>query len=225
MIGSDACAGRLTFTGTRSDSLVVNDAGAFSGSSYAALNHAAFGSGNPFTVTLSRPLAVGDTAFIEENGLLGGGTVGIDQERDIKVGVCPAGPPPPPPPPPVPPTDAQVKAALKTQLAAAAKALKKHKLRALAKQEHLTLAFAFPDAGTIKLTLTAKTGKRTITIGGGRKTASAASAGKVTVKFTSQGRKLLRHARKLTVTLRGSFSRTRAGTKTQSATATAALKR
>jgi hypothetical protein len=222
-IGADACAGRLTFTGTRSASQTTEDAGAYTGSFYGTQNHAAFGDGSSFTVTLSRPLALGDFAFVVTDGLANSGSLSVGQYREVKVGACPASPPAPSPAKPLiapqGPTDAQVAAALKASLASTARSLKRLKLRTLAKKTRFALPFTVPAAGTLDVTLTAKG----VTIARGSKKITQAGKVKVTLKLTSKGRKQLRRSHRLTLTLKEKLSRP--GKAALSASITAALKR
>jgi hypothetical protein len=229
-IAADACAGRSTFSATRSADHEVYDAGAFTpGAGYGTSNRAIFGSGNPFTVTLTRPLAAGDVAFVATQGLQSGGDVGVGSERDVKVAACPPTTGPVAPTiTAVTPTDAEVLAKLKAALATAARRLKAQKTAKLARRKSLALPFAFSEPGTVKFTITApgtKKKAKAVTVGSGAKTAAVTGTAVVTVKLTAVGRKLLKRARKVTLTLKATFTPKRAGAKAQTASARAVLKR
>src|SRR4051794_21369369 len=77
-IAPNACAGRTTFTATRTSSHAVSDAGAYPGGNSYALNRAIFTQDNPFTVTLTSPLVTGDTVFVATQGLQTSGAVGVE---------------------------------------------------------------------------------------------------------------------------------------------------
>jgi hypothetical protein len=230
-ISADACAGRTAFSGTRSSDQVLVKAGAFTpNSGYGVDNRAIFTSGNPFTVTLTRPLAVRDVAFAVTQGLQSSGDVGVESQRYVNVGACPPAPVPPVQPggSSAAPTDAQVLAKLKTALAAAARRLKAQTTAKLARRRSIALPFAFSEPGTVKLTISAPSTKKNakaVTVGSGAKTAATAGTIPVTVRLTAAGRKLLKRARKLTLTLKGTFAPARAGAKTQAASTRATLKR
>jgi hypothetical protein len=229
-ISADACAGRQAFTATRSADHVVYRAGAYTPSSgYGVDNRAIFTSGNPFTVTLTRPLAAGDIAYAVTQGLQSSGNVGVEFQRYVNVGACP---PVLAPSGAVPvsskaPTDAEVLAKLKSSLAAMASRLKAQKTTRLARRKSVALPFAFSEPGTLRLVLRASAGKsvKVVTVGTGAKTATAAGNATVILKLTSAGRKLFRRARKLALTLKGTFQPSRAAAKAQTATARIALKR
>jgi hypothetical protein len=89
-IASDACAPHGSFTATRSDTHTVYNAGAFPADDYTAVNRAINTAGNPFTVTLQNPLAVGDIAFVVTQGLQSNGRVGVEFVRYATVAACPA---------------------------------------------------------------------------------------------------------------------------------------
>ncbi|MDA0160819.1 hypothetical protein OM076_11135 [Solirubrobacter ginsenosidimutans] len=226
-IGSDACAPHVSFTATRSDTHSVYNAGAFPANDYTAVNRSINTTGNPFTVTLQSPLAVGDVAFVVTQGLQSNGKVGVEFVRYAKVAPCPApstpaGDAPTTTTAPAAPTDAQVRAKVRAAVASTAARLKALKTRQLAKRKSVRLPFAFSEPGKVKLTLTGPRGKP---IGAGEKTATAAGTSTVTVKLSAAGRKLLKAARKIAVTVKATFTPARAGAKPQTASAGVKLKR
>jgi hypothetical protein len=229
-IASDACAPHISFTATRSDTHTVYNAGAFPADDYTAVNRAINTTGNPFTVTLQSPLAAGDVAFVVTQGLQANGAVGVEFIRYADVAACPVPPPPATigatttttPAVPATPTDAQVLAKVKTAVTSIAAKLKAFKTRQLGKRKSVGLRFAFSEPGKVKLTLTGPRGKP---IGAGEATATVAGTRTVTVKLSAAGRKLLKAARKITLTAKATFTPARAGAKSQTASAGAKLKR
>ncbi len=224
---ADACAGRSSFTGARTANVNVFDAGIdrAGGSWYAQGTRGTWDSANPFTVTLPRALVLGDLAYVVTT--TDPGPYSISSTRRVRVGTaCPPAPPTPPAPPsPTAPTDAQVLAALTTGIRGTRSGLGKLTTATLAKRKAVALPFAFSEAGTVKLRLTAKKGKKTVTLGTGSRKATTAGKANVSVKLSKPGRKLLRTSRKLKVTLTGTFTPARAGAKAQKASVSATLKR
>jgi hypothetical protein len=115
-----------------------------------------------------------------------------------------------------------VLANVKAAVASAATTLKALKTRRLAKRKSVGLPFAFSEPGKVKLTLTGPRGKQ---VGAGEKTAAAAGPSTVTVKLSAAGRKLLKAARKIALTVKATFTPARAGAKPQTASAGVTLKR
>jgi hypothetical protein len=227
-INADACAGRSSFTGTRNALARVTEAGAFTlgrdpyfgGDDTRAI----WSQDNPFTVTLDRPLGVGQVAFVGTR--FTSGSVTVFSDRQVAVAACPPPPPPPPPPPTSKvPTDAQVLAAVKAALSQTGAKLRKLDTRTLAKRKSIALPFAFPEAGTAKLQLTTKVKRKSTIVGTGSKAMGTAGTANVTVKLTKAGRLLLKRARSIKLTLKATFTPARAGAKPQSASTSVTLKR
>jgi hypothetical protein len=223
-VNADACAGRTAFTGARNAAASVDYAGFYTpgGGGYGSRGSVHWNQGNPFTVTLPRPLIAGQVVYVATNLVAGAGadTMELDVERNTTVAACPS-PPPPPVPPTVVPTDGQVFAAIKAALGKTAAKLRKLDTAALAKRKRLTLPFRFAEAGTVRLQLK----RKTTAVGTGTKTLKAPGSANVTVKLTKAGRSLLKRAKSIKLTLKATFTPARAGAKPQAASMSVTLKR
>jgi hypothetical protein len=93
-------------------------------------------------------------------------------------------------------------APLRAALATEARALRRLGLRGLRRARRHTLAFSAPSAGTLTLTMTA----RRTTVMSGRLVFRAAGERRIELKLTRKGRSMLRNARRLSATLRASFT-------------------
>jgi hypothetical protein len=78
-------------------------------------------------------------------------------------------------------------------------------LARLAPVHEFSFTFVAPGPGTEVVTVTAKGKTKPIVVATGRRTFSKAGRGKITVRFTSRGRQLLRHARRITLTVKSTF--------------------
>jgi hypothetical protein len=115
-----------------------------------------------------------------------------------------------------------VQQAVKGSVGATGSSLRPLRLPKLAKRQSVVLPFAFPEAGTVKLELVAK-GQ---TIGTGTKSSKENGKLDVSVKLTAAGRKLFKRAKKtLKVTVKGTFTPSRAGGSSLNAGVTVTLKR
>ena len=111
---------------------------------------------------------------------------------------------------------------VKGSVGASGSSLRPLRLPRLAKRQSFLLPFAFPEAGTVKLDLVAK-GQ---TIGTGTKSSTANGKFDVSIKLTPAGRKLFKRTKKtLKVTLKGTFTPSRAGQGALNAGVTVTLKR
>jgi hypothetical protein len=203
---TDACVGGTTFTATRGAGAMLQYAGAFTGSSLEPLT-GIWDAGMPAHVTLDGPLADDDIVFV---------SVGREDTepawsstRMEPVEVCTGGPGATPTPTPTPgpgtnPGTGPV-APRKLSLAAARAALAKIRLRA-------KVPVTLPEPGKIDL----KVVLRGRTIAHGSRTASGAT--KVTLKLKK------RLKRGTTVTLRATFTPSRAGADPQRASVKVTVK-
>src|SRR5262249_28390625 len=150
--------------------------------------------GNPFTVSLDRPLAAGQVAYAAT--FLDSSPLSVYSWREVNVSSCPPAPvlSPAPNPPAVTSglTDAQSLQGVKTALAKSGAQLRAIKLKKLAKLKSVALRFAFPEAGTARMQLSAKQGKKTKVLGAGSQSSGGAGTANVTLKLTSAGRALLK---------------------------------
>jgi hypothetical protein len=213
----------------------VIDAGAFEpvAGGYQSLR-SVWTSGDSFTVSLERTLRTGDIAYAETSLFFEDEDMEVRNFRGVVVADCPFQPrppvlEPPVPPPPAPPaasdtlpTAGQMAQMVKGSLGASGSSLRPLRLPRLAKRQSLLLPFAFPEAGTVKLDLVAK-GQ---TIGTGTKSSAANGKFDVSIKLTPAGRKLFKRTKKtLKVTLKGTFTPSRAGQGALNAGVTVTLKR
>jgi hypothetical protein len=170
---------------------------------------------DPFVFTTRRPLVAGQMVhFTTRLDTPGGGL--ISQAHAFVVACTP---------PAVAPSDAQVLASVKLALATTGKQLRSLKLRKLARKKQVSLAFGYPEAGTTRLELTTKVKKKTKVLGKGSRKRPKAGKANVTVKLTASARKLLKRSKHLKVTLKATFTPSRAGAKTQRASVTVMVKR
>jgi hypothetical protein len=230
-INETACIGQTGFNVKKAAGAQVLDAGAFEpfADGYRPLP-ATWDTGDSFTVRLPRALQAGDVAYAATYRLTG--DTEIRSSRAVPVLDCPyvpkTDPGPPQTPAPAPtqspaaPTNGQVLQAVKASVGASGTSLRPLRLPRLAKRRAVAVPFAFPEPGTVKLELVAK-GK---TIGAGTKSSTANGKLDVAVKLTDAGRKLFKRTKKqLKVTVRGTFTPSRAGGNALSAASTVTLKR
>jgi hypothetical protein len=137
---------------------------------------------------------------------------------------------PPPPvccvPPPDPSFDpAAVRRVLRVFATNVTRGLARLKIRGLLRKGRLTIAFKAPGAGKLAARLTASgaSPSRAAVLASGRRVYQAAGRAKLTLKLTNQGRRRLRKARRLTATLKVSF--TPRGAKAISTTSRVRVKR
>jgi hypothetical protein len=183
-----------------------------------------------FSVSLERPLASGDVAYVATATTVG--TTEVVSFRGLQVLPCPdfgrgggdssapAGVPTPVVSPAAP-TAAEILLAVRAAVSASRSSLKPFTVRALARRPVVELPFAFPEAGTAGLELLAKDK----VIGTGTKTVTVNGKANVSLKLTDAGRKLLKRSKKLKVTLRGTFASSRAGAGPQRASMSVTLRR
>jgi hypothetical protein len=200
---SGACVGATSFTATRGASALLEYAGAFTGSALEPLT-ATWDSGVNARVTLDGPLADGDIVFV---------SVGRDDvepayssTRMEPVVACSGEPGATPTPTPQPGTRPPGQTHRKLSLTATRAALAKARLRS-----KLTLPVALPEPGRIDLRLIV----RGRTVAHGSRTAGG------TTKITLKLKKRLKHGMK--VTLRATFTPSRAGAGPQRASARVTL--
>lgn len=215
-INADACAGHSSFTGTHGEGQLYGGAYTPRAGTYDSSNEGTVSGGSAYTVTLARPLAVGDVAWA---GLSRDtGALGVSESREVNVGACPT--PPQPPVAPVtttaPPTDQQVRQAVSTAVGKASSVLRRLDPADLASSKSAALPFAFPEPGTVKIELTAPApkgksasaaaAKKPVLVAVGTKTLGAAGSVPVKLKVTGAGRKLLRKAKTVKLTLKATFT-------------------
>lgn len=228
VINETACIGRSAFNVRRAPGAVIVDAGAYEG--YHSRINAVWTAAESATVTLERPLRPGDFAYALTSETVDE-TLEILSHRAVPVSECPLppGPPapvdttvaPPPPPPPAPSNEQQL-LAVKGSVGATGSSLRTLRLPRLARRTSVVLPFAFPEPGTVTLELLAK-GKP---IGSGTKSSTANGKVSVSVKLTPAGRKLLKRTKKkLKVTVKGTFTPSRAGGNALGTAVTVTLKR
>jgi hypothetical protein len=195
---SNACVGGSTFTATRGAASALQYAGAFTGSALEPLT-ATWDDGLAARVTLSAPLSEEDIVFVSVGR--DDGEPAYSATRMEPAEVCKDQPGATPTPDPrTPPSPADPTHPGKLSLGATRAALAKAKLRA-----KLTLPITLPEPGRIDLRIVLKGH----TVAHGARTASGAT--KVTLKLKSHLRRVAK------VTLRATFTPSRAGAKTQRA--------
>jgi polysaccharide biosynthesis protein PslG len=111
--------------------------------------------------------------------------------------------------------------AVQASASSLAKSLGKLDLRRLAKKKSVTLSTLWPGPGLMTVAMTSG-GK---TIGRGSSALGAAGQGSVNVRFTSTGRKLLKRAKRLRVTLSQTFDPSAFGSATLNSSASFTLKK
>jgi hypothetical protein len=223
-IGDDACIGHSTFLATRAANASIIDAGAYNalGGSVTWLD-SFWTREATATVSVERPLDTGDVAYVETFTRDGSGNE-IHSARGKQVMPCYAEPPRRPPtstapleqviaPTPVTPTSAQALQAVKAALSATGSKLRTFTARQLSRMSTATLPFAFPEPGAVDLQLVAKDQ----VVGTGTRAAAGNGRSTVTVALTAAGRKLLKRSKRLKVTLKGTFTPSRAGAAPQRA--------
>jgi hypothetical protein len=231
-IADDACIGHSTFLATRGADASIVDAGAYhaiGGSIYwldSFWTHEASS-----TVSVERPLEAGDVAYVEtvvRDGL--GNETRSSRGKSVvpcwtpPVRTPPAGTPPVEQviaPSPVTPTAAQALQAVKAALSATGSKLRTFTPRRLSRKSTVTLPFAFPEPGAVELQLVAKDK----VIGTGTRTATVNGKSTVTVTLTTAGRNQLKRAKRLKLTLKTTFTPSRAGAAPQRASTSVTLKR
>jgi hypothetical protein len=215
-IGTDACAGHSSFTGTRSAGATVYQASSFAKQDPYQETRSIWTSGNPFTVSLQTPLAAGDIAIVATQQTFP--ALNVSSTLETTVGACPVPPASVPitqaSPPPV--RDGTVQGPSEQQIHAFNTALTKLRTRvrsldpaAVARRHTLKLAYTFGEPGTVRVDLTVpgkKKSSKPVVIGSGSASASSAGAHTVTLKLTAAGRKLLARAQKLALTVQAAFT-------------------
>ena len=228
-IGDGACLGRGAFPAKRAANAQVIDAGAYQ---MFAGSPRRLGSiwtwDESFAVTLERPLAVGDVAYLKTEATVG--STEIISFRGQQVLQCPdfgrrpPGTPgeaaPAPATSPAAPSSTQVLVAVRASVSASRTGLKALSPRAASRRATITLPFAFPEPGTVSLELLAKNR----VIGTGTKTLRVNGKANVAVKLSRSGRALLKRSKQLKVTLRGTFTPSRAGAGPQRASMSVTLR-
>ena len=101
---------------------------------------------------------------------------------------------------------AAVRRALNSFATDVTRRLARLRIRGLLRKRRLAVAFAAPAAGT--LTISATTARRATVLAAGRRAYAAAGKAKVTIKLTPKGRKRLRKARRLSVSIKAGFTPT-----------------
>ena len=223
---TNVCTGHTAFPATRAADAQIVDAGAyrpFAGS--IDWVDGSWTDGTNAAVTLDRPLAAGDMAYVMTAA--GDGVVEIRSSVGVPAAPCWWDLPPehtettqPPPvnqvtiaPPELVPTSAQMLQMVKGSLSASGSSLRTRTTRSLARSGSVTLPFAFPEPGRVDVQLLAK-GK---VIGTGAKSSAMNGKAFLAVKLTAQGRTLLKRSKRLKVTLEGTFAASRAGATPQRA--------
>jgi hypothetical protein len=223
------CAGKTTFGGARAPGAAVILGGVFASSQTEedpTPGTIVEDSGQHVTVTMRSPLVAGQVAAIatmlslpQANGdtlellSLHGAVVPATCDRVSPPDATPTPTPTPGPDGEAPAfTDAQLHGAIKSALRAPQSKLRSH---ALKRRTRLALPFAFPEAGTTRLELIAR-GKVVAT---GTRKRTAGGRANVTLKLSAAARR----ARKLT--LRATFTPSRAGAGPQRASIGVTLRR
>jgi hypothetical protein len=226
-----ACIGRASFAAKRAANAGVVDAGAFQMFAGGTRRlDSVWTAAETFSVSLERPLASGDVAYVATSTTIG--TTDTVSFRGLPVLPCPdfgrgpgSGQPPAGPPTPTvspaAPTAAEVLLAVRAAVSASRSSLKPFTARTLARRPAVDLPFAFPEPGTAALELLAKDK----VIGTGSKAVSVNGKANVSLKLTAAGRKLLKRSKKLKVTLRGTFTPSRPGAGPQRASMSVTLRR
>ena len=218
----DACIGSTSFRATRSAPGFEFDAGAgvLSDEDYGMGIDSTISDSSPAVVTLSRPLAAGDVVFVGSSKLAE--ELAVSTAQVVAAKDCTTAAPPKPgqdqPTNPDAPNGGPQRAPL--SVTAAAARLKRLGLARLGRSRAFALPVAFtqPGAATFKLLARGKV------IGKGTRNATAGDR-RVTVTLTPAGRKLLKRATRLKLTLRGTFTPSRAGEVPQRASVSVTLRR
>jgi hypothetical protein len=231
---TNVCVGHSAFSAARGAAATIVDAGAYrtlAGSvDWVA---ATWTEDANAVITLERPLAAGDVAYVTT--AVTDGSTEVRSSRGEPAVPCWYDPPPegnpttPPPPPPSQPTTppseliptaAQMLAMVKGSLSVSGSSLKTRTTRRLARSSTVALPFAFPEPGRVDLQLLAKNK----VIGTGAKTSVVNGKAIVTVSLTTAGRKLLKRSKKLKVTVKGAFAASRNGAETSRASLSVTMK-
>jgi hypothetical protein len=214
----DVCFGSTTFTVTRPADAFLFDAGAGVLADEGPSIESTVSEDSPAVVTLSRPLAQGDAAFASVLELIDGGMLGVT--RAVRAKDCGGAPPQPPAGSPGPGTPDTPSSESTAPLSGALARLKRLGLARLAHARTHALPVAFTQPGTVKVKLLAR-GKL---IGAGTRTAGPGEH-RVTVKLTAAGRRLLRRATRVKLTLVATLTPSRAGEAPQRASIGVTLRR
>ncbi|HEY6889038.1 MAG TPA: hypothetical protein VI300_14700 [Solirubrobacter sp.] len=230
-IGDDACVGKSTFLARRAANAEIVEAGGYDIATQNDID-SFWTSEEAAVVSLKRPLASSDMAYVQTYTYDTPTGIEIYNSRARQVLPCPSDPtrtpPTDPPPPNVPtvtppeltPTSAQMLAMLKGSLSVSGANLKGRTTRSLARSSTVALPFAFPEPGRVDLQLVAKN----TVIGTGAKSSVVNGKAIVTVSLTNAGRKLLKRSKKLKVTLKGAFAASRNGAETSRASLSVTMK-
>jgi hypothetical protein len=228
-IGDDACVGHSTFLAHRAADAAIVEAGGFDTATQTEID-SFWTSEENAVVSLKRPLAAGDMAFVQTYTAESGIEIYSSRARqvlpcyDVPTRTPPTDPPPPNvptvTPPELTPTSAQMLAMLKGSLSVSLANLKTRKTRSLARSSTVALPFAFPEPGRVDLQLVAKNK----VIGSGTKSSVVNGKAIVTVSLTNAGRKLLKRSKKLKVTVKGAFAASRNGAETSRASLSVTMK-
>jgi len=218
----DACIGSTSFRAARSAPGFEFEAGAgvLSDEDNGTGIDSTVSDGSPAVVTLSRPLAAGDVVFV--GGFALAGEVAVSTAQVVAAKDCATAPPPRPGQDqstiPDAPQGGRQRAPL--SVTAAAARLKRLGLARLSRSRAFALPVTFtrPGAATFKLLAHGKV------IGRGTTNATA-GVRRVTVTLTPAGRKLLKRATRLKLTLKGTFTPSRAGEVPQRASVSVTLRR
>ena len=149
-VEEDACAGSSKFTTRRTPGSAITGAGAWApGAGNYVLDgvRAIWTQDNPSTVTLERPLALGEIAYAASS--LTVGETEIRSSRGATVGACRVQAPVPA----TAPTPAPSVTPAKASLATTSRRLRTLTLNSLARRKSVALPFAFPERGTVRLRL------------------------------------------------------------------------
>ena len=229
---ANVCVGYTAFSATRATSAEIVDAGgywSFAGSiEWVAATWTADVSA---VVSLERPLALGDMVYVKTAA--SDGATEIHSSRGQPALPCwydrppertpPSGPPPPNQPTiaasELTPTSAQMLQMVKGSLSASGSSLRARTTRSLARFSAVAIPFAFPEPGRLDLELVAKNK----VIGTGAKTSAMNGKEILTVKLTTAGRTLSKRSKKLKITLRATFTPSRAGARPQRASVNVTL--
>jgi hypothetical protein len=220
----DACIGSTSFRAARSAPGFEFEAGAgvLIDEGYGTGIDSTVGEGSPAVVTLSRPLAAGDGVYVAGSAL--SGEVVVSTAQVVAAKDCTTATPPKPgqdqPKDPDAPKTGDGPQRATLSVAAAAARLKRLGLARLGRSRAFALPVAFtqPGAATFKLLARGKV------IGKGTRSATAGDR-RVTVTLTRAGRKLLKRATRLKLTLKGTFTPSRAGEAPQRASVSVTLRR
>ncbi len=196
----DVCVGSSSFTVSRppADRLFVAGAESADGDIETTVSVDA-----PAVASTARPLTAGDTAYAGATGLADD-TVVITYEA-VRARACTTPPPAAGTTGPTTPGGAAKRAAL--SVAAARARLRRVGLRGLARRGSVTLAFRFPEPGTVRLRVLGARGRP---IAAGRRRVRRDGTARVLVRISASGRRFLRRSAHRKLTLRATFTPSRA---------------